>query len=158
MLIRSLCRNLSLFLSCYLYSFISLLCPLVPCNISHPFPSIHSISLFPFALSTLSLDFLFSSLFSSSQFLAPLSPILPLKSPHKRIRSSLFSFIASSTRLLIVFISLGTVYCHYFPPFIAYMNVLSIHPSSSPFSCIPNFTPVIIPPVALPFFFSLFAP
>jgi hypothetical protein len=48
-----------------------------------------------------------------------------------------------------------TVYCHYFPPF------LSMHPSS-PFSCrfslIPNFTPVIILPVGLPFLFSLFGP
>jgi hypothetical protein len=44
------------------------------------------------------------------------------------------------------------------PPFIAYMNFFSMHPSS-PFSCrfslIPNFTPVIIPPVALPFSFSV---
>jgi hypothetical protein len=36
-----------------------------------------------------------------------------------------------------------------------------MHPSSPPLSCrfssIPNFTPIIIPPTALPFFFSLFA-
>jgi hypothetical protein len=35
-----------------------------------------------------------------------------------------------------------------------------MYPSSSPFSCrfslIPNFTPIIIPSVVLPFFFSLF--
>jgi hypothetical protein len=37
---------------------------------------------------------------------SPLSPILPLKSPPNSIRSSLFSFIASSTHLLVVFISL----------------------------------------------------
>jgi hypothetical protein len=80
----------------------------------------------------------------SPQFLAPLSPILPLKSPPKILHSSLFSFIVSSTPLIVVFISLlyiviiFTTYCLY-----VYM-FLSIHPSSSPFSLIPNFTHVII--------------
>jgi hypothetical protein len=103
---------------------------------SHPFSSIHSISLFSSTLFTLSLDFLFPSTLSSSQFLAP---ILPLKSLPMSIHSSLFSFIASSTRLLVVLISFH-----------------SMHPSSSPFSLIPNFNPVIVLPVALPFFFSFF--
>jgi hypothetical protein len=53
----------------------------------------------------------------------PLSPILPLKSSPKSIQSSLFSFITSSCCL-----HLFTVYCHYFPPFIAYMN-FSFHAS-----------------------------
>jgi hypothetical protein len=57
----------------------------------------------PFHHSTLSLDFLFPSPLSSSQFLAPFSPIHPLKSPPKSIQ---ISFIASSTLLPVVFISL----------------------------------------------------
>jgi hypothetical protein len=73
----------------------------------------------------------------SSQFLPPLSPILPLS-----IRSSLFPFIACSKRLLVVFISLLHI-VHLF---------LYMRSSSSAFSCrfslIPSFTPVIISPVA----------
>jgi hypothetical protein len=63
MLLRSLFRNLSLFPPCYLYRSIPLLhssC-LFPFNTSHSFSSIHSISLFPSAFSTLSLEFLFPS-------------------------------------------------------------------------------------------------
>jgi hypothetical protein len=64
------------------------------------------------------------------------------------IHSSLFSSCC---------LNLFTVYCHYFPPFIVYMN-FSFHASFFFFLFfISNFTPVIIPPVALPFFFSFFA-
>jgi hypothetical protein len=107
MLLRSLFRNLSLFTPCCLYRSIPFLRPFV-CSRSIPpihfFRSILSVSSplhFPPCL-----DFLFPSPLSSSQFLAPLSAILPLKSPPKSIQSSLFSFIASSTRLLVILISL----------------------------------------------------
>jgi hypothetical protein len=104
----------------------------VPVQYLPSISSIHSISVFPYAFSTLSLDFLFPSPLFSPLFLARLSPILPLMSPPKSIRSSLFSFITSSIRLLLVFI------------IIAYMD-FSFHAFfSSPFyfrfSLIPNFT------------------
>jgi hypothetical protein len=64
---------------------------------------IHSISLFPSAFFTLFFVFLFPSPFSSSQFLAPLSPILPLKSPPASKHSF---FIVFSIRRLVILISL----------------------------------------------------
>jgi hypothetical protein len=67
---------------------------------------IHSISLFPSAFSTLSFVFLFPSPSSSSQFLAPLSPILPLKSHPASKHSSLSFFIVFSPRRLVILISL----------------------------------------------------
>jgi hypothetical protein len=79
---------------------------------SHPFSSIHSISLFLSAFSTLSFVFLLSSPFSSSQFLAPHSPILPLKSPPTSMHSSIIFFIVFSTRLVVVHISLLYLYCY----------------------------------------------
>jgi hypothetical protein len=129
-------------------------------------PDQHFPSIFfdPFmqSLPALPLDFLFPFPLCSSQFFAPFSPILQLKSLPKSIRSSLFSFIASSTRLLVVFISLLYLYCHYFPPFISYMNFFAMHLSSSPFSCrfslIPNFTTVIISPGSSFLFLFSFCP
>jgi hypothetical protein len=56
---------------------------------------------------------------------------------------------------------LFTLYCHNFPPLLSIRTFLSMHPSSpfsGRFSLIPNFTPVIIPPVAFPFSFLFFAP
>jgi hypothetical protein len=73
------------------------------------------------------------------------------------IHSSLFSFIVSSTPLLVVFISLlyvVSIFHHLLP----ISTFLSLHPCSSPFSLIPNFAPGINPPAALPFFFPPFAP
>jgi hypothetical protein len=85
---------------------------LFPFSTFHPFSSIHSISLFLSAFSTLSFVFLLSSPFSSSQFLALLSPILPLKSPPTSMHSSLSFFILFSTRLVVVHISLLYLYCY----------------------------------------------
>jgi hypothetical protein len=113
-------------------------------------------SLFASAFSTLSLDFLFPSPLSCSRFLASLSPIHPLKFPPPSMHSSLSSFIVSSTRLAVVFISLleTVIIFHHSLPI---WTFLFLHPSSSPLSCrfssIPNFTPIIIPPTALLFFF-----
>jgi hypothetical protein len=54
------------------------------------------------------------------------------------------------------------LYCHYFPPFISYMNFFAMHLSSSPFSCrfslILNFTPVIISPGSSFLFLFSFCP
>jgi hypothetical protein len=82
----------------------------------------------PLCIFHLVFGFSFPILLSSSQFLSPLSLILPLKFPPKSIQFLLFSFIAASTRLFVVFISLLYVNCHYFAPFIAYMN-FSFHAS-----------------------------
>jgi hypothetical protein len=84
--------------------------------------------------------FSFSTPFSSSRFLAPLSPILPLKSPPTSMHSSLSFFIVFSTRLVVVLISL--------------LYTVNIFHHSLP---IWTFLSLIIPPVAHPFFFSLFA-
>jgi hypothetical protein len=111
--------------------------------IYHCFPSVTYIGPFPLFIPLLVLVQYLPSIFFdpfhqslplcsfhlvfSSQFLSPLSPILPLKSPPKSIQSSLFSFIASSTRLLVVFISLlyiVIIFHHLF----AYMN-FSFHAS-----------------------------
>jgi hypothetical protein len=92
--------------------------------------SLHS----PF--STLSFVFLFPPPFSSSRFLAP----LPLKSPPTSMHSSLSFFIVFSTRLVVILISL--------------LCTVNIFHHSLPIWTFPS---LIIPPVALPFFFSLFA-
>jgi hypothetical protein len=81
MLPHSLLHSLQLFPPCWLRRSPSSSPCLFPFSTSHPFSSIHSISLFPSAFFTLSLVFLFPSPFSSSQFLARAFPILPLKSP-----------------------------------------------------------------------------
>jgi hypothetical protein len=127
MILRSLFRNLSVFPPCYLYMSIPLLRPPV-CSRSTPcihfLRSIPSLSFPPHSPPCIwiffshppvpPLNFLF--------LFAPLSPILPLKSSPKSIQFSLFYFIAPSTRLLVVFISLlynyvlsvfSTIYCLY---------------------------------------------
>jgi hypothetical protein len=154
MLLRLLFRNVSLFLLCYRYrSSIPLLRPILPSMFFTPFHQ-------SLPLCILHLVFGFSltiPLLFSSQFLAPLSRILPLKSPPKSIQSSLFLLIVSLAPLIVVFISLLT-YCHYFPPFIAYMHV-SFHTSFS-FSLFlnPQFHPCYYSPGSSSFLLSLFCP
>jgi hypothetical protein len=119
-------------------------------NTSHSFSSIHSVSLFPSAFSTLSLEILFPSPLSSSQFLAPLSPILPLKSPPKSIQSSLFFFhcVFDTSSSLYCSLSLfSTIYCSSF--FFSIFWSLFFNP---------QFQPCYYSPIALLFSFSLFAP
>jgi hypothetical protein len=157
MLLGLLFRKILMFPLCYLHRSIPLR-PLVCFDsiLSHPVSSIYSISFFPSAFSTLSLDFLFPSLLSSSQFLAPLAPILPLKSPSKSIHSSLFSFIFDTSYCCLHFLA---IYCHFiiFYHLFPTCRFLSIH-TSSPFSCPISLILIIIPPAALPFFFPGFAP
>jgi hypothetical protein len=101
MLLRSLFRNLSLFPSCYLYRSIPLLRPLVCSRSTLPIHLLRSISSvsdplhFPLCLWIFfPIPLLLFLLFSYFPI-----PIFP-----KSIRSSLFSFIASSIRLLVFFI------------------------------------------------------
>jgi hypothetical protein len=158
MLLRSLFRNLSLFPPiCPFPFFFPLFLP-----VQH-FPSIFFDPFHQFLpLCVLHLVFGFSfpnpplpsPIFSSS------FSYFPVEVPSQEHTFFLVFFHCVFERLLIVFIYLlyiviiSTTYCLY--------ELFSMHPSSFPFSCrsslIPNFTPVIIPPVALSFFFSHFAP
>jgi hypothetical protein len=101
MLLRLLFRNLSLFPPCNPYRS----SPLLPIVCSRSITPIHFLRSIPSVPSPLHFPPCLWIFFSHPPY--PLSNfLLPLNFPPKSIQSSLFSFIASSTRLLVIFISL----------------------------------------------------
>jgi hypothetical protein len=115
MLLRSLFRNLSLFLLCYLYRSIPLLRPLV---CSRSIPPINFLFLSSF--STLTLDFLspFPLLLSISCSSFYYSHV-EIPSQEYTIFPVFFHCVVDTSSCCL---HLFTVHCYYFAPFIAYMN------------------------------------
>jgi hypothetical protein len=144
MLLRSPFRNLSLLPLCYLYNSISLLRPL---TCSRSIPPIHFFDPFHQSLPLCIFHLVFGFSFLIPPLLSPIScssfPYSPVDVPFQEytiFTVFLHCVFDTSSCCLHPF----TVYCHYFPPFIAYMD-FSFHaffssPFSFRFSLIPNFT------------------